>query len=68
MRLCLGVRQKARKLVLWMCGQKEREGEGKKREAVKRLQHYVWRAPSIKQVFEKGRQREKVSAKYLKEC
>lgn len=25
-------------------------------------------APSIKQVFEKGRQREKVSAKYLKEC
>lgn len=27
-----------------------------------------WRAPSIKQVFEKGRQREKVSAKYLKEC
>lgn len=24
--------------------------------------------PSIKQVFEKGRQREKVSAKYLKEC
>lgn len=25
-------------------------------------------APSIKQVFEKGRQREKVLAKYLKEC
>jgi len=25
-------------------------------------------APSIKQVFEKGKQREKVSAKYLKEC
>ncbi|KAI4818915.1 hypothetical protein KUCAC02_004205, partial [Chaenocephalus aceratus] len=30
--------------------------------------HIGWRAPSIKQVFEKGRQREKVSAKYLKEC
>lgn len=44
------------------------KGEKKEREVVKRLQHYVWRAPSIKQVFEKGRQREKVSTKYLKEC
>lgn len=47
--------------------QRERK-RGGEREAVRRLQHYVWRAPSIKQVFEKGRQREKVSAKYLKEC
>lgn len=47
--------------------QRERK-RGREREAVRRLQHYVWRAPSIKQVFEKGRQREKVSAKYLKEC
>ncbi len=40
----------------------------REREAARRLQHDGWRAPSIKQVFEKGRQREKVSAKYLKEC
>lgn len=42
-------------------GERKRGGEG-------RLLQYVWRAPGIKQVFEKGRQREKVSAKYLKEC
>lgn len=54
-----------------MWGQRERDREKDReseREAVRGLQHDGWRAPSIKQVFEKGRQREKVSAKYLKEC
>lgn len=56
-------KEKARKQVREICVGRERE-----REAVRRLQRDGWRAPSIKQVFEKGRQREKVSAKYLKEC
>lgn len=73
------MRDRARKRKSWgdMCGQRERDGDierAKRRARVKErqkersLQRDGWRAPSIKQVFEKGRQREKVSAKYLKEC
>jgi len=59
-----GVKKKARKRVWEMCvgregeREREREREGGGEEI----------AAGIKQVFEKGKQREKVSAKYLKEC